>query len=313
MNLPDYAPVPRSAFGPAVNEQGYHVGLIERNLYWITDGDYQSAFLATRDGVVLFDAPPSIGHNIRRAVDEVTAAIGTPREITHLVYTHHHSDHAGGSSIFGKDIARIGHEETRRLLLRDNDPKKPPPEETFQDRRMIEVGGERFELSWHGGNHTPDNSFIHFPDHDALMLVDINMPGWVPFYGINISEDIPGYIAAPDLAFGYQWTTMITGHLGRLGTREDLGIHQRYIADIVDEAKRSLAEMDPTPFFAKYGENVWAGVKEWLYAVSEGAATRVAEKYVDVLGAADVFTFSNTMAILESMRLDLGYRMDVHP
>ena len=43
--LPDYAPVPRSALGPAVNEQGYYVGRVERNLYWVTDGTYQSAFL----------------------------------------------------------------------------------------------------------------------------------------------------------------------------------------------------------------------------------------------------------------------------
>ena len=56
--LPDYAPVPRSAIGPALNEQGYYVGRVERNLYWVTDGTYQSAFLTTSDGVVLLDAPP---------------------------------------------------------------------------------------------------------------------------------------------------------------------------------------------------------------------------------------------------------------
>ena len=56
-DVPDYAPIPRSALGPALNDQGYYVGRVERNLYGVTDGVYQSAFLATRDGVVLFDAP----------------------------------------------------------------------------------------------------------------------------------------------------------------------------------------------------------------------------------------------------------------
>ncbi|MDT4906155.1 MAG: hypothetical protein QOH52_4171, partial [Pseudonocardiales bacterium] len=65
--LPDYAPVPAASLGPALNEHGYHVGRVERNLFWVTDGTYQSAFLATPDGVVLFDAPPTIGHNLRRA------------------------------------------------------------------------------------------------------------------------------------------------------------------------------------------------------------------------------------------------------
>ena len=74
--LPDYAPVPRAALGPALNEQGYYVGRVERNLYWVTDGTYQAAFLTTADGVVLLDAPPTIGHNLQRAVDEIAAANG---------------------------------------------------------------------------------------------------------------------------------------------------------------------------------------------------------------------------------------------
>jgi hypothetical protein len=63
--LPDFAPIPPSALGPAVNAQGYHVGRVEKNLYWVTDSTYQAAFLTTRDGVVLFDAPPTIGHNLQ--------------------------------------------------------------------------------------------------------------------------------------------------------------------------------------------------------------------------------------------------------
>src|SRR6266566_3384256 len=37
-DLPGYAPIPRSALGPALNDQGYFVGRVERNLYWVTDG-----------------------------------------------------------------------------------------------------------------------------------------------------------------------------------------------------------------------------------------------------------------------------------
>jgi hypothetical protein len=72
--LPDYAPIPPSALGPALNAQGYFVGPVERNLYWVTDGTYQAAFLTTRDGVVLFDAPPTIGHNIQRAIDRIASS-----------------------------------------------------------------------------------------------------------------------------------------------------------------------------------------------------------------------------------------------
>jgi len=263
-NLPDYASVPGTSLGPAVNDQGYYVGRVERNLYWVTDGDYHSAFLTTPDGVVLFDAPPSIGHNLQRAVNDVAAAEGVSNTVTHLVYTHHHSDHAGASSLFGSDVVRIGHEETRRLL-------------------------------------------------DTLMLVDIVLPGWVPFYGINLSEDVPGYMAAPAKALSYPWKHLIAGHLGRLGTRADVTVHQQYIADIEAGARAALATVDPTPYFQKYGENLWAAVRGFLDAVADVAAAPVIEKYTGVPGAADVFTTASTFSILESIRLDLGYRMDVHP
>ena len=98
----DYAPVPRSALGPALNDQGYHVGRVERNLYWVTDGTYQAAFLTTPDGVVLFDAPPTIGHNLQRAIDEIAAANGVSNTVTHLVYSHHDDDDAGASSLFDR-------------------------------------------------------------------------------------------------------------------------------------------------------------------------------------------------------------------
>ena len=105
-SLPDYAPVPPSALGPALNERCFHVGRVEGNLFWVTDGTYQSAFLVTDEGVVLFDAPPTMGHNLRRAVDEVAAAEGATNKVTHLVYSHHHADHVGASNLFGADVLR---------------------------------------------------------------------------------------------------------------------------------------------------------------------------------------------------------------
>jgi glyoxylase-like metal-dependent hydrolase (beta-lactamase superfamily II) len=314
-DLPDYAPVPRSALGPALNDQGYYVGRVERNLYWVTDGVYQSAFLTTPDGVVLFDAPPSIGHNLQRAVDEIAAAEDVDSTVTHLVYSHHHADHAAASSLFGPDVVRVGHEETRRLLLRDNDPARPAPEVTFADRYTMEIGDDRIELAWHGSNHSPDNIYIHFPDHDTLMLIDVVNAGWVPIYNLNLSEDVPGYIQAPATALSYPWTHFICGHLGRLATRDDVSVHQQYIADIEASAREALATVDPVPFYMRYGENVWAGVKGHLDTVTERAAAAIIMKYTGVLAAADieVFTYTTTFAIMQSLRLDRGPSGPVHP
>jgi glyoxylase-like metal-dependent hydrolase (beta-lactamase superfamily II) len=311
--LPGCAPIPDSALGPAVNQQGYYVGRVEANLYWVTDGTYQCAFLTTSDGVVLFDAPTTIGHNIQRAVDEIAAAHGVSRTVTHLVYSHHHADHAGASSLFGPNVTRIGHEQTRKLLLRDDDPARPPPEETFQDRRTLEIGGERIELAWHGSNHSPDNIFIHLPDHETLMLVDIVNPGWAPVCQSNLTEDVPGYIDAPDTALTYPWKHFIGGHMGRLGSRKDIATHRQYMADIADSSRTALDTVDPTPYFLKHGENSWAAVSGYLDAITAAAAAPVIEKYTGVLAAADVFTASTTFRVMQSIRLDLGYGSQVHP
>jgi glyoxylase-like metal-dependent hydrolase (beta-lactamase superfamily II) len=312
-DLPDYAPVPRSALGPALNEQGFYVGRVERNLYWITDGVYQSAFVTTRDGVVLLDAPPTIGRNIQRAVDQIAAENGVSSKVTHLVYSHHHADHAGASSLFDKSVTRIGHEETRRLLLRDNDSARPAPEETFGDRRTLEIGGERIDLAWLGSNHSPDNIYIHLPDHDTLMLIDIVNAGWAPVYICNLTEDVQGYMGAPTKALAYPWKHFIGGHLGRLGTRDDVTLHQRYMADIDASVRKTLPTIDPTPYFQKYGDNMWAAVKGYLDECTDAAAAPVIEKYTGVLAAADVFTASTTFWVMESIRLDLGFGSQVHP
>jgi glyoxylase-like metal-dependent hydrolase (beta-lactamase superfamily II) len=311
--LPDYAPIPPSALGPAVNAQGYFVGRVQRNLYWVTDGTYQAAFLTTKDGVVLFDAPPTIGHNLQRAIDQIASANGVSKKVTHIVYSHHHADHLGASSLFGRKVVRVGHAETKRLLARDNDPARPVPDVTFENRLTLRVGGERIDLAWHGTNHTPDNTYIHFPDHDTLMLVDINLPGWVPFDSFNLNEDVPGSIAAPAKALAYPWKHYIGGHMGRLGTRQDMVVYQQYVTDLLDGVTKALTAIDPTPFFTKYGNNAWAAVKTYQDAQVNYAAAPVIKKYTGVLAAADVYTASTAFILLESIRLDLGAGSQVHP
>src|ERR1700730_11753060 len=287
-NLPDFAPVPAEAFGPALNADGYFVGKIDGNLHWVTDSVYQAMFLTTREGVVLVDAPPTIGHNLLRAIASVTHASGMPTKVTHLVYSHSHADHIGASSLFGTDVVRIGHRENRRLLLRDNDPNRPPPNVTFDERHVLEVGGEQLQLAFHGPNHTPDNIFIHAPKHNTLMLVDVVMPGWIPFKGLAVSQDIPGWISAHDVALGYAWQTLVGGHLGRLGSRADAELQKQYVADLQASARATMASLDPTPFFQKYGPtgNSWAIFKAYLDAASQQAAAPIVAKYTGKLAAA---------------------------
>ncbi len=35
------------------------------------------------------------------------------------------------------------------------------------------------------------------------MFIDVVYAGWVPIYNTNLSEDVQGYMAAPDIALSY--------------------------------------------------------------------------------------------------------------
>jgi len=65
------APLPETANGPQIDySKGYLVEEIRDGLYWVTDGAYNTMFLTTGQGVIVVDAPPSIGENYLNAIAE---------------------------------------------------------------------------------------------------------------------------------------------------------------------------------------------------------------------------------------------------
>ena len=49
-------------------KKGYLAKEVKPNVYLLTDGIYQSAFVVTNEGVIVIDAPESLGANIVKAV-----------------------------------------------------------------------------------------------------------------------------------------------------------------------------------------------------------------------------------------------------
>jgi hypothetical protein len=97
--------------------------------------------------------------------------------------------------------------------------------------------------------------------------------------------------------------------------REDVAVHQKYIADIEASGPEALTTVNPVPDDMRYGENFRAGVKAHLDTVNDRAAAPIIARYTGVLAAADmeVFTRTTTFAILRSLCLDSGRSGPVHP
>ena len=191
-------------------------------------------FMTTAEGVVVVDAPPTIGHNILRAIATVTKS-----HVTHAIYSHHHADHTGAMVLY--EGARFyAQSEVAGLLRQTRDPNRPLPHVTFDDQLTVQAGEDRVELAYHGPNHSPGNIFTYLPAQRVLMLVDVVFPGWVPFAYLAESQNIPGWLEAPAQALRYPFHTFVGGHLTRLGTRHDVVIQQEYVADLKEQAARAI-------------------------------------------------------------------------
>lgn len=103
---------------------GYAVKSVGGGVYVISDNGWQSAFLVTDDGVIVFDAPASFGKSIPFAISQVT-----DKPIKMLVYSHSHKDHIGGSAVFKgiKDTKIVALDSVSDFLKEMKDPNRLVP------------------------------------------------------------------------------------------------------------------------------------------------------------------------------------------
>ena len=304
-----YLPVPAAARGPAVDPaKGYRVERLGTGAFLVTDGVYQAMFIVHADGVVLVDAPPSIGAKIMQAVAE--AAPG--KAITHLVYSHAHIDHIG----FAGDIRRanpsvtiVAHEETQKLLARANDANRPVPTQSFDGIGKpftLSVGGQALRLEYPGPNHEPGNIEIYHDASKTLMLVDVVFPGWMMWRRFALAQDIPGYFeVVRNLNNKYDYRALIGGHLNRAGTKADVTAQLAFMSDLHAAASDGLAKTKPGEgLSARDAQNPWAVFDNYIDRVTIHCVNALSPKWKNQLAAYDVFIYDQCLSMEQSLRVD---------
>ncbi len=295
------AALPETAKGPQIDfSKGYLVEEIKDGLYWVTDGAYNTIFLTTGEGVIVVDAPPSIGENYLNAIAEVTE-----EPITHVIYSHTHIDHIGAASIFPDDAIIISHKDVALELEQRNDPNRPIPEVTFDDEYLLEVGNQSLELKYDGPMHVPGNIFIYAPQQKVLMVVDVIFPGWTPFKDLAMAQDVPAFLDAHDKILEYDFDTYVGGHLTRLGTTEDVKIQQEYFQDIEENAAIANQQVSFMEIGQEVGfENPWLVFQIYADTISQQCTDATVPDWIDRLGGVDLFTYDHCWKISESQRID---------
>jgi glyoxylase-like metal-dependent hydrolase (beta-lactamase superfamily II) len=311
--VPTFAPIPTSALGPTINSSlGYRVEPFGGGAYMVSDGLYNSMFFVSTTGVVVVDAPPTIGHNLAYAIGNTTHL-----PVTHFVYSHAHSDHVGAAYLF-KDATRIGHAYTKEILSISPRPNQPPPDVTFMDSYTLHQDNQTIELSYKGPNHEPGNIFIYAPKQKVLMLVDIVFPGWVPFAFLGEAEFVPGFIIAHDQILEYDFDHFVGGHVTRAGNRTDVLVQREYVTDLKANCANAIAlsalplnttntisieALEPAVYTAN-PNNSAALFKIYLDDVAAYCNNVTLQKWQGRLPAADVWGPENSLAMVTSLRID---------
>ena len=211
-------------------------------VYVFRYGNHQSMFVVTKDGVIATDP---IGYGRPQAVvtyvDEIRKV--TDKPIKYLIYSHHHYDHVMGAKPFKDAGAKIiAQKQAKVRLAALQDPNTPLPDEVFDKKKVIKLGGTTLELTYLGLNHSDSSLVMRLPKEKIIFVVDFIPVGSVPgrgmidFYPIEAEASIKQVLAM-------DWERLIPGHPGpgdRLGTRQDAQDQLAFLQD-ASEAMKVLA------------------------------------------------------------------------
>jgi glyoxylase-like metal-dependent hydrolase (beta-lactamase superfamily II) len=319
-----YAPIPSVAYDEhspaameAVQSKGYFTREVADGIHYATEGWYFMLIVEHDDGLIVVDAPPTIGsdflgNNILNAVGEIS-----DKPVTHLIYSHHHRDHIGAANVFPPDLTIIAQSECADYVHTAEDPQRPPATVSFDESHTLEVGGQTLRLDYHGNIHCPGNIFIYAPVQKVLMNIDVIFPGWVPFSSLAMASDLRGFVRGHDIVLRYEFDTLVPGHLSRVGTRTDVETQQEYVNDLVDTAMKYLDDVSPArsahdaePNFMSAAdlaggfENPWLVFDTYLNGVAEKVTEEILGRWTGRLAAVDVFTRSQAWEVVERLRID---------
>ncbi|KAH8680632.1 beta-lactamase-like protein [Xylariales sp. PMI_506] len=307
-----YLPLPPGTDSPPLNSDGYRYEYLGAGAWMITNNQYQCMAVVSTEGVIVLDAPPTIGYLILWALGNITTA-----PVTHFVYSHAHADHTGGSYLLG-NVTRISHYLTKEFFELDPDPHRPPPDITFSSQYLLMVGNQTINLDYYGANHQPGNIHMYHAASKTLMLVDIAFPGYVCYGNLAQSDYIPGFMRAHDKALEYDFESYVGGHLTRKGNRTDVQMSRDYIYDLYgycreafdlgSSANNATNNLSSTVVaeasLAANPGNYFAVLKEILGTYAQYCNQKTNDKWASVLGAADVQGYSNALKMVDYLRLD---------
>jgi glyoxylase-like metal-dependent hydrolase (beta-lactamase superfamily II) len=308
-DLQKYVPVlpsVKASFWEIDPKLGYAVKSVGGGVYVMSDNGWQSAFLVTEEGVIVFDAPASFGKSIPSAISKVT-----DKPIKMLIYSHAHKDHIGGSAAFQniKDLKIVALDTVSDFLKEMRDPNRLLPNVTFKAGKTLTLGGKTVELARHDYHSNEGDLFIYVPQAKFLMAIDSVTAGYAPFQGFDITTNFHQYMKVFDELLAYKFDTFVGGHLTSIGTRQDVEITKEFTMDVYNTVKRIHNNMDPAAATAEAvkaigTDNEFLLFKVLLDKVTKDSVKELQPRWIDRLAGVDVWLESHVRTALIYVRWD---------
>lgn len=273
---------------------GLHMSEIETGLFFVTDLIYQSAFVVTADGVVVFDAPPSFGERLRKVI-ELTAP-GVP--ISHLIMSHGHRDHNGGSQLFA-DIAGlevVAVENVAHTLEEFPLDGVIDPTRTFSGTLDLTIGGVDIELTEAHFHAEDSDMMIYLPDQKFLMAIDTITPGEAPFMNFGATTNLNAYSQIFDTFLAYDFDHFLSGHVSVLGNREDVIIARDYTFDVretVNGLMPSFNDRMMAGLAAVEFQNANLAYRYAMEGIRDDCAAQIIDRWQNELSVVDIWADSH--------------------
>lgn len=311
--LPDYVPLlpQEKAKAPVIDpHKGYLVEELKPNIYMITEGAYESVFVTTGKGVVLFDAPPSFAQHISAAVAETSA-----EPITMLVYSHMHVDHIGGAGLILQQHPKmeiLAEQGTAEFLQEMHDPHRPVPTRTFRNHYTLPLGSLTANMTL-GHWHCPEGDLlISIPDQKFLIAIDAFSSGATPFMDLDLTMNMHEYLKFFDQLAAMDFDVMVPGHHNTPATKQDLEIAKSYVTDVYNTVTRTLGEDHRTlkeSAIQKYGPaNGWAIASVIINSEVNECAEEIKSRWIKRLEGVDIWAPSHCRTALVYAEWDVGSR-----
>ena len=205
---------------------------VEGDVYRFQNNFHFAMFVVTEDGIVVTD--PIDAQAVEWLKAEITEQFDQP--VTHMIYSHHHADHASGGQGWG-DIEVIAHENFP-AHVEAGDVDTAMPTQTVGNSHSFELGGKTFELTYTGEGHGDDLIVTVVRPENVAFVVDVVSPKRLPWRDFP-RTDIDGMIEQIKVVESLDFDILLPGH-SVVGTKEDATNTRLYIEHLKTEVQAAL-------------------------------------------------------------------------